>query len=746
MEKRKLSAVPTEKATNDMVDAAKAEMLKQKMQRKKYFVTATLLNELNVLALNIWHVSDLASGIITPKFRVFCSHDDYITQDLSENDYKWRTGAIDYLGIYAYESNWNSKNKQYDRFFGVLFCRQGDLNLISNFLTEEYGLSDEETWKRISGFQDRVKEARLAEKHRKELVSTDLAMEPIKGVPDEFFEWSWETGMGHARYLIYKEVKSGIAECECTYCGKSGMVKRKDIRMRNNEKGNCPFCNSKVTFKPKGKLPSYLRDERWIIFVEPYDDDGIVLRHFMFRQTIHGDRFIQQFRSGNTEGRIERYCQECNRTIMTFPSGKIVNQKEYEWNTYKSGKTMRWCPADNGVHYRCGETLLYPNNLPHAWEHTPLKYSAFEILSRNVETIPIDYEAGIKAYMDFNKLEWFIKMGLNNLTIDLIHHRTRYYHLLGKINTNGETIYDILGLDKERVRILQEIDGDNKVLRLLQVAKGIGLRVKPDQLKKFYETFECNTDLLKKCGEKVTMHKLVKYISKESENYPLHSKQRTFRYGYFCCEYGGDKMDPRIERKQNMARDWLEYLGWCRELHYDIDNLFIYMPNNFKKVHDRTAKEYQEHLDRKAMEEKRRREKKVAQQMKEIKKNMEEIFKMNDGVDAFSIKGKGLVLVVPASAQEIKAEGEALHHCVGSYVEKVAKGITQIFFVRKAKEPDKPYFTMEWKDGKVVQCRGLRNCGMPTEVKAFVSAFEKIMNEREEGNGKRKKKQDLQPA
>ena len=47
-----------------------------------------------------------------------------------------------------------------------------------------------------------------------------------------------------------------------------------------------------------------------------------------------------------------------------------------------------------------------------------------------------------------------------------------------------------------------------------------------------------------------------------------------------------------------MAKDWLEYLKWCKELGYDLDDMFIYMPNNFKKVHDRTAKEYQENLDK----------------------------------------------------------------------------------------------------------------------------------------------------
>lgn len=56
-----------------------------------------------------------------------------------------------------------------------------------------------------------------------------------------------------------------------------------------------------------------------------------------------------------------------------------------------------------------------------------------------------------------------------------------------------------------------------------------------------------------------------------------------------------------------------------------------------------------------------------------------------------------------------------------------------ILFVRKEAAPDVPYFTLEYKDGKVVQCRGKNNCEMTKDVKAFVKAFEQKMKEE---NGK----------
>jgi hypothetical protein len=76
-----------------------------------------------------------------------------------------------------------------------------------------------------------------------------------------------------------------------------------------------------------------------------------------------------------------------------------------------------------------------------------------------------------------------------------------------------------------------------------------------------------------------------------------------------------------------------------------------------------------------------------------------------------------------------------LNHCVASYAQKHASGKTAIFFIRKAKAPDVPWFTLEWdeKENRVRQNRGERNCAPPDEVKIFVAKWlehnEKIKKE-----------------
>lgn len=352
-----------------------------------------------------------------------------------------------------------------------------------------------------------------------------------------------------------------------------------------------------------------------------------------------------------------------------------------------------------------------------------MKYSALEYISKAIPTVAIHYEWAIKKYLDHPRLEFICKMGLNKLASEIINlGNWRNYE--SDLNLDADTIYEILGLNKINTRLLQAVDGGEKELKLLQVAQQEGYQFKPDVLRRYVETFGSNSFFIAKKNRKVSLHKILRYIERESERYS-RAESRCWRHSF----YNMVKDDPRIERKRNMANDWIEYLGWCERLKYDLDNMFIYMPCNFRKVHDRTAKEYQALADKEEAARKRRLERELKKKQAQLKSAMGEIFKQNEGVDAFSIKGGGLLLVVPQSSEDIKNEGTALHHCVGTYLGKIAKGETNIFFIRKAEEPDKPYYTLEWKNNKIAQCRGLKNCDMTPEVKAFVNVFEKKMLE-----------------
>lgn len=89
----------------------------------------------------------------------------------------------------------------------------------------------------------------------------------------------------------------------------------------------------------------------------------------------------------------------------------------------------------------------------------------------------------------------------------------------------------------------------------------------------------------------------------------------------------------------------------------------------------------------------------------------------------------GFCIALPRLRSELITEGQSLNHCVGGdgYYKNHIAGTAMIFFVRRAKAPGKPYFTMEvdMVSYRIKQLYGFGNCSAPKEVRQFAEAFVK---------------------
>lgn len=54
-----------------------------------------------------------------------------------------------------------------------------------------------------------------------------------------------------------------------------------------------------------------------------------------------------------------------------------------------------------------------------------------------------------------------------------------------------------------------------------------------------------------------------------------------------------------------------------------------------------------------------------------------------------------LIVVAPKEVHDLIVEGNQNHNCVGSYIERFAKGTSNIFFIRKKESPEDSYITIE---------------------------------------------------
>jgi hypothetical protein len=84
-------------------------------------------------------------------------------------------------------------------------------------------------------------------------------------------------------------------------------------------------------------------------------------------------------------------------------------------------------------------------------------------------------------------------------------------------------------------------------------------------------------------------------------------------------------------------------------------------------------------------------------------------------------ENKDFLVAVPKSSKDVKDEGKFLGHCVGSYVDRILNGQTQIVFLRK--EKDKSLVTLEIRDKVLIQAKGLSNRETTKEEREWIDKY-----------------------
>lgn len=85
-------------------------------------------------------------------------------------------------------------------------------------------------------------------------------------------------------------------------------------------------------------------------------------------------------------------------------------------------------------------------------------------------------------------------------------------------------------------------------------------------------------------------------------------------------------------------------------------------------------------------------------------------------------------VVTATSTQDIKNEGTDLHHCVGSYIDSVVEGRTQIAFMRFTEKPKESLVTLEIRSREIQQARGYSNRELYPEEKDWLEKYAKAKN------------------
>ena len=271
-------------------------------------------------------------------------------------------------------------------------------------------------------------------------------------------------------------------------------------------------------------------------------------------------------------------------------------------------------------------------------------------------------------------LEYLMKQGFNPFT--------EYYcgfwgrcslRLSDRINWKSNNMLEMLGINRDELKALK---GNEHLYETYISWRDEYPKLKPDDVMYIAKTFG---------NEHGTLSNFVEVTKL--------SPQRIARY---------------LNENKISNYDYRDYLDQCKTLKYNLKDTAISMPHDFRAMHERLSGiiEYQHN--------------------EEVKQAFNSNF---DGRKPLEFYFNGLIIRQPHSVEEIANEGAVLHHCVGGYAERHAKGALNIMLIRIGTEPDKPYYTAEIsKSGAIIQVRGDHNKDPDEAVSKLISEYKRYLS------------------
>lgn len=450
----------------------------------------------------------------------------------------------------------------------------------------------------------------------------------------------------------------------CTCCGKHHELKEQP---KYGKEGICPGCKRKVqyrTYKKKGRI----HDWEYAALIQKIPG-GYVLRFFALNQLIEqGTRSY----GGMSEKIRITYNEQWNRQAI------------YSYHRYKMTNKIRWC---NGYEYlsayggrkeeeRC---RLYPRNLRKILKGSKLEYSGMPEFARTgIEFYQQDFIDKAKKYAGIEKL---IKAEFYNLTNSCISYGSR-----APIDLYQKRVKKVLGLTGEYYNLIRDKDPTWREYEVTEQCQDVGIRATWEQIQRMAQ-YARNFAIYMRHS---TPHKMLKYIE------------------------GLKSEGPCVMRNQEV-NDYHDYLQLAAGLGYNLDDDWILYPKNLKERHDQLTEEQNE---RKVELEKEADDKKDRKLKRTIKRK---------GWTRYEMETEELLIRLPECAHEIRKEGNAQHHCVATYMDRMVAGETCILFIRKKEEPDKSYYTVEVRDDEVIQVRGKYNVVPSEDIEEFMKTFKKSL-------------------
>lgn len=492
----------------------------------------------------------------------------------------------------------------------------------------------------------------------------------IAYVPDGFEEWVEKTVFDDRHFAFWDKTEGKHStRYHCTACGRVIC----GHGWKHGKEYECPLCAATVKVN---------KTRTW-------KDQTSRATFFYPCKNIRGrDRIamITVYTTKRWRETGEITTRNPERILLIPMDGSGVDMDEIYYN---SG-CHTW--SDRNSHgFRCAAGYLYLPN------QTILRGTIYEDMLRPVAAaasrgwrLNYDYLMNKNGALKADLFEYLIKGGYRKMTEDLVNGR----YIDGDIRWRGKTVDEVLQINGQSRARLRTADGNIKYLRWLQTAEVCGYKISDELIAWLAKNLSptsvggiLNSSLL----PRLSVEKIANYVRKQIK---IGAPARNWFYG---------------TKAEGLVQSWLDYLGMAKTLGLDLSRESVYKPSNLKDRHDELAEIIAF----------REREKQAKARAEELKKQAKDMEKKYPGVAPVCERIKKLyeweneeyAVVVPSGAWDIMQEGVLLGHCSSRenenvYLERVEQETSYIMFLRKNKQKNAPWYTMEVEPGgNVIQLR-----------------------------------------
>lgn len=311
-----------------------------------------------------------------------------------------------------------------------------------------------------------------------------------------------------------------------------------------------------------------------------------------------------------------------------------------------------------------------------AVQGTPYQYSGWENYQHD------DMVRFFSLFSDYPCIEYLTKLGFDGV----VEAKLKGMHTFSVVNWRGKSLARVLRvpLTSRELREIRGIAGsvDPTFLYILQLSIKEGRSLSIRDVDELSSAVRGYIDPLKKMLAYTTLQKAYVYAQKQ------YLKQ--------------GKKKENYNSLNTVLTDWRDYLNECKELSLDVKNDYVLFPPSLHLAHENTTKQIK------------------------VKKNSahkKAIIKRAKELQRYCYECDGLLIRPIGSIEEMVNEGQKLRHCVANYIEGYATGRYDLLVIRKIECPSEPYYTMEIRQGKIIQIRGKRNCAATPEIDNFIDGF-----------------------